>query len=65
LTGTFAPLGASLLYDRFGSYQLVLWIVVALAVAATGVVFWARRNMKRSPVNIVLDEQVAVQSGLE
>ncbi|MDX1995656.1 MAG: MFS transporter [bacterium] len=44
LTSTFAPLGASLLYDGFGTYQPVLWAVVLLALAGTGVVFLARRE---------------------
>jgi predicted MFS family arabinose efflux permease len=42
ITGTAAPLGASLLVDHFGSYQPVLWIVFGLAVAATTVAFIAR-----------------------
>lgn len=37
ITSTAAPLGASLLFDRFGTYQPVLWLVVILALAATGV----------------------------
>jgi MFS family permease len=44
LTSTSAPLVASLLYDRADSYQPVLWLVVILAIAATGVVFLARRE---------------------
>jgi predicted MFS family arabinose efflux permease len=45
LTGTSAPLGASLLYDRFGGYQPVLWLVFVLALAATIVVFLAKRHI--------------------
>lgn len=48
LTSTSAPLGASLLYDRFNSYQPMLWSVVVLALAATIVVIVAKRGM--SPV---------------
>jgi MFS family permease len=44
LAGTAAPLGASLLYEQAGSYQPVLWAVLLLAVAATGVVFFADRD---------------------
>ncbi|MFN8373648.1 MAG: MFS transporter [Anaerolineae bacterium] len=44
LTSTSAPLIASLLYDRADNYQPVLWMVVMLAAAATGVVFLARRE---------------------
>jgi len=42
ITGTVAPLGASLIVDHFGSYRPVLWIVVGLALAATTVAFIAR-----------------------
>jgi hypothetical protein len=59
LTGTSAPLGASLLYDRFGGYQPVVWLVVVLALAATVVVFLARRTKEASPMGLILDEQVA------
>ena len=44
LAGTTAPLAASLLYDRAGHYQPVLWAVALLAVAATAVVFLSRRE---------------------
>jgi hypothetical protein len=48
LTSTSAPLGASLFYDRFQTYQPVLWIVLVLALAATGVVVLAKRHMPRN-----------------
>ena len=38
----YAPLGASLVYDNFHSYQPVLWIVLILALGETGVVALAR-----------------------
>lgn len=44
LTSTSAPLIASLLYDRVGNYQPVVWMVVIFAVAATAVVFMAKRE---------------------
>jgi MFS family permease len=54
LTSTAAPLIASLLYDQASSYQPVLWMVVILACAATGVVFLAWREApaleQRQPV---------------
>jgi hypothetical protein len=34
LAATAAPVGAGLIYDHSGSYQPVLWIIVALALAA-------------------------------
>jgi MFS family permease len=46
LTSTGAPLAASLLYDRFASYQPVVWGVVVLALASIGVVLLARREMQ-------------------
>jgi predicted MFS family arabinose efflux permease len=54
LTSTAAPLTASLLYDQASSYQPVLWMVVILACAATGVVSLAWREApaleQRQPV---------------
>jgi MFS family permease len=44
LTSTAAPLGASLVYDQAGTYQPVLWIVVGLGIAATGIALVARRS---------------------
>ncbi|MFN8529828.1 MAG: MFS transporter [Anaerolineae bacterium] len=44
LTSTAAPLIASLLYEQANSYQPVLWMVVTLAGAATGVVILAGRE---------------------
>jgi MFS family permease len=34
LAGTAAPVGAGLIYDHFGNYQPVLWIIIALALTA-------------------------------
>jgi MFS family permease len=45
LANTSAPLGASLIFDYTGSYQLVLWIVVILAMLAATVAFSAKRSM--------------------
>jgi MFS family permease len=42
LAGTAAPVGAGLLYDRFSSYEPVLWIVLLLAFAATAVMILSR-----------------------
>jgi MFS family permease len=44
LTSTAAPLAAGLLYDGLGSYQVVLWLVVGLALAATVVALFVRRD---------------------
>ncbi len=41
ITNTSAPLGASLIFDTFGSYHMVLWTVLGLAIAATVVVLIA------------------------
>lgn len=35
LAGTVAPVGAGLFYDRFGDYQAVLWMALALNLGAT------------------------------
>jgi MFS family permease len=46
LAGTSAPLAAGLMYDQFGDYQLVLWGVVGLACAATGVMLLLTRTAR-------------------
>ena len=65
LTGTSAPLGASLIYDRFGSYQPVLLIVLALAMAATVVVFLAKRNMPHNQTSPMVASEQVIQSIVE
>ncbi len=42
LAATTAPVGAGLLYDRFGSYDFVLWITLVLAGVSTLVMVLAR-----------------------
>lgn len=49
LAGTAAPVGASLIYDRAGSYQPVLWIIVGLALLAAGIVMLARPVLPPAP----------------
>jgi MFS family permease len=61
LTSTSAPLGASLLYDRFQTYQPVLWIVLVLALAATGVVILAKRNKPRNEASSLADSEPIIQ----
>jgi predicted MFS family arabinose efflux permease len=56
VAGTAAPVGAGLIYDRFGSYQPVLWLVIALALTAASIIAFARPEMHR-PV-----EQVATST---
>ena len=43
LASTSAPLGASLIFDQVGSYRPVLWIVLALTLAASIIAFVAKR----------------------
>ncbi|MDZ4771063.1 MAG: MFS transporter [Chloroflexota bacterium] len=62
LTSTAAPLGVSLLFDRFGSYQPVLWGVVFLALAATAVAFLAKRH---TPNRLQTMSQATAQPVLE
>ena len=59
VTGTSAPLGASLLYDRFESYQPVLWLVLVSALAATGVVYLAKRSRARIPIDADVEVEPA------
>ncbi len=42
LAGTAAPVGAGLIYDHFGSYQPVLWIVIVLALTAASIIAVSR-----------------------
>lgn len=49
ISGTIAPVGAGLIYDHFGSYQLVLWLMVGLGLAATVVMVVARSAVKPAP----------------
>lgn len=44
VTATSAPVVASLIYDNSGSYDLVLWLVLFLAIGATVVIYWAKRD---------------------
>lgn len=46
LAGTFAPFGAGLLYDYFGSYQPILWIIIVLGLAASAVAFIGLKDRK-------------------
>lgn len=60
LAGTAAPVGAGLIYDHFGSYQPVLWLVVGLALAATVIVVIARPDVQKRVHNLAtntVDEQ--------
>ncbi len=41
LATTAAPVGAGLLHDQFNSYEPVLWLIVGLALIATGVMVLA------------------------
>jgi predicted MFS family arabinose efflux permease len=42
LAGTIAPVGAGLLYDRFGNYDLVLVITVVLALSALTIILLSK-----------------------
>lgn len=48
LANTSAPMGASLIFDHTGSYQLVLWLVLILAFIAAFIAFIAKRRMAHS-----------------
>lgn len=45
LAGTAAPVGAGILYDYFGNYQPVLWIVVILGVIAAGIMLVSKLDV--------------------
>lgn len=42
VAGTAAPVGAGLLYDHFGSYTPMLWIILVLAVVSTVVMLLSK-----------------------
>ncbi len=54
IAATSAPFGAGLLYDLFGSYQPVLWIIILLGFAASTV---ALLGLKDPKANLAPDEQ--------
>jgi MFS family permease len=45
VASTAAPVSAAALYDRFGTYQPVLMLTVALAFSAAGVIAWAKPDL--------------------
>lgn len=47
IAGTAAPVGAGLIYDQYGSYEPVLWIVLLLAIASVGVMLFARPDTRK------------------
>ncbi len=44
---TVAPVGAGILYDRLGSYDFMLWLVLVLALAATLVMIFAKPGVSQ------------------
>lgn len=64
--GTVAPVGAGLIYDRFGSYQPVVLIVIVLALLATGIIVFSKPDVRQAVADEavdVLDEQPAIELG--
>jgi MFS family permease len=59
LAATFAPFGAGLLYDFFGSYQPVLWVIILLGFAASVV---ALLGLKDTNAGVAASEE---QSSIE
>jgi MFS family permease len=55
LAGTSAPLGASLIFDATGSYQPVLWIVLALALLSAITAFVAKHTLSRPQRNEAIE----------
>lgn len=49
VANTLAPIGASVVFDRYNTYQPVLWVVVALSLVATGVFVLAKRQPAALP----------------
>ena len=45
VAGTAAPVGAGLIYDRFGSYRPVLFIIIGLALLASCIIAFAKSDI--------------------
>ncbi len=54
LAGTAAPVGAGLIYDHFGSYQPVLWLVIVLALGAMVIVIMSKPDVKKHVPDVAL-----------
>lgn len=52
LASTIAPVGAGWFYDAFGSYDLMLWLIFVLAIAASGVILFAIPQAGSKPIEI-------------
>lgn len=48
LAGTAAPVGAGLIYDYTGNYQPVLWLVIALALSASGIIALSKADKRKA-----------------
>ena len=60
LAATLAPVGAGWLYDTFGSYAPVLWVVLLLAIGATSVMLVASSASLRQFAELSAIPQEAV-----
>jgi MFS family permease len=60
LAGTLAPFGAGLLYDLFGSYQPVLWIIILLGFAASGIAMIGLKDPKTA--SLTAEEQGSIEA---
>ena len=58
LAGTIAPVGAGLIYDHLGSYQLVLVLVVFLALTASSLIAFSKPEERKAI------EQLAIKPSL-
>jgi cyanate permease len=48
LAGTAAPVGAGLIYDRAGSYQPVLVLVIVLALSASSLIAFSKPTGRKA-----------------
>ena len=48
IAGTIAPVGAGLLYDHFGNYDVVLWVATILGIFAVGVMFLSKPDVQET-----------------
>ena len=54
-SGTAAPVGAGLLYDSFGSYQPMLWVILGLSGVSVLVMFLIKTGRLPAPGIAALD----------
>jgi MFS family permease len=56
LSGTAAPVGAGLIYDRFDTYQPVLWVMLCITLIAFSIMVIMKPDRLLTPTIVSVDE---------